>query len=90
MSESSCIYYCKSLIEIINEFLFFFFFFIDFSYGDNATFSSPVDVRNQVQNGNIQLTSGNSNYSSGSGGDSPTSLSPGKKNIFKKKALFIL
>jgi len=48
-----------------------------------------VDVRNQVQNGNIQLTSGNSNYSSGSGGDSPTSLSPGKKNIFKKKALFI-
>jgi len=57
------------------------FFFIDFSYGDNATFSPPMDVTNQIRNENIQLTSGNSNYSSGSGGDSPTSLSPGKKII---------
>jgi hypothetical protein len=46
-----------------------------FSYGDNGTFSPPMDVTNQIQNG-IQHTSGNSNYSSGSGGDSPTSLSP--------------
>jgi hypothetical protein len=38
-----------------------------------------MDVTNQIQNG-AQHTSGNSNYSSGSGGDSPTSLSPGKNN----------
>ena len=37
-----------------------------------------MDITNQIQNGNIQLTSGNSNYSDGSGDDSPTSLSPGK------------
>lgn len=55
------------------------FLFVDFSYGDNGTFSPPMDVTNQMQNSNIQLTSGNSNYSSGSGGDSPTSLSPGRK-----------
>ncbi|CAF3564848.1 unnamed protein product [Adineta steineri] len=48
----------------------------NFSYGDNGTFSPPMDVTNQIQNGAIQHTSGNSNYSSGSGGDSPTSLSP--------------
>ncbi|CAF0919148.1 unnamed protein product [Adineta steineri] len=46
-----------------------------FSYGDNGTFSPPMDVTNQIQNG-MQHASGNSNYSSGSGGDSPTSLSP--------------
>ncbi len=62
-------------------------FFVDFSYGDNGTFSPPMDVTNQIQNGNIQLASGNSNYSSGSGGDSPTSLSPGKKN---RKEFFLL
>ncbi len=55
-------------------------FFVGFSYGENGTFSPPMDVTNQIQNDNIQLTSGNSNYSSGSGDDSPTSLSPGKKN----------
>ncbi|CAF1423776.1 unnamed protein product [Rotaria magnacalcarata] len=48
----------------------------NFSYGDNGTFSPPMDVSNQIQNGALQHTSGNSNYSSGSGGDSPTSLSP--------------
>jgi len=47
-----------------------------------------MDVTNQMQNGNIQLTSGNSNYSSGSGGDSPTSLSPGKKNKINRKRIF--
>jgi hypothetical protein len=46
-----------------------------FSYGDNGTFSPPTDVTNQIQNG-LQHTNGNSNYSSGSGGDSPNSLSP--------------
>ncbi|CAF0933000.1 unnamed protein product [Rotaria sordida] len=46
-----------------------------FSYGDNGTFSPTMDATNQIQNG-IQHTSGNSNYSSGSGGDSPNSLSP--------------
>jgi len=46
-----------------------------FSYGDNGTFSPPMDVTNQMHNG-TQHTSGNSNYSSDSGGDSPTSLSP--------------
>lgn len=46
----------------------------NFSYGDNGTFSPPMDVTNQLQNG-IQHN-GNSNYSSESGGDSPTSLSP--------------
>ncbi|UJR21430.1 hypothetical protein I4U23_024516 [Adineta vaga] len=46
-----------------------------FSYGDNGAFSPPMDVTNQMQN-SIQHISGNSNYSSGSGGDSPTSLSP--------------
>jgi len=45
-----------------------------YSYGD-GTFSPPTDITNQIQNG-MQHTSGNSNYSSGSGGDSPTSLSP--------------
>ncbi|CAF2412536.1 unnamed protein product [Rotaria sp. Silwood2] len=44
-----------------------------FSYGDNGTFSPTMDVANQTQN-EIQHTSGNSNYSSGSGGDSPNSL----------------
>ncbi len=39
-----------------------------------------MDGNNQIQNG-MQHTSGNSNYSSGSGGDSPTSLSPGKKKF---------
>ena len=52
---------------------------LDFSYGDNGTFSPTMDVTNQIQNG-MQHTSGNSNYSSGSGGDSPTSLSPSKCN----------
>ncbi|CAF0826566.1 unnamed protein product [Adineta ricciae] len=47
-----------------------------FSYGDNGAFSPPMDVGSQLQNGTIQITSGNSNYSSGSGGDSPSSLSP--------------
>ncbi|CAF0892016.1 unnamed protein product [Rotaria sp. Silwood1] len=46
-----------------------------FSYGDNGTFSPSMDVTNQMQNG-MQHISGNSNYSSGSGGDSPNSLSP--------------
>ncbi len=54
------------------------FIYLGFSYGD-GTFSPPMDVTNQIQNG-AQHTSGNSNYSSGSGGDSPTSLSPGKNN----------
>jgi hypothetical protein len=49
-----------------------------------------MDVTNQIQNGSIQLTSGNSNYSSGSGGDSPTSLSPGKKNKTYRKIIFVL
>jgi hypothetical protein len=44
-----------------------------------------MDVTNQIQNGPIQHTSGNSNYSSGSGGDSPTSLSPGMKKLNKSK-----
>jgi hypothetical protein len=57
--------------------------FLGFSYGDNGTFSPPIDVTNQIQNGALQHTSANSNYSSGSGGDSPTSLSPGKKTINK-------
>jgi hypothetical protein len=50
---------------------------VGFSYGENGTFSPPMDVTNQMQNGAMQHTSGNSNYSSGSGGDSPESLSPG-------------
>jgi hypothetical protein len=66
---------------------YFFFIYLAFSYGDNGTFSPPMDVNNQTQNG-IQHTSGNSNYSSGSGGESPTSLSPGKINIKNKKDLF--
>jgi hypothetical protein len=48
-----------------------------------------MDVNNQTQNG-IQHTSGNSNYSSGSGGESPTSLSPGKINIKKKNRFFFI
>lgn len=49
-----------------------------------------MDVANQLQNGTIQLTSGNSNYSSGSGGDSPSSLSPGRVSYFvKTKDLFL-
>jgi hypothetical protein len=80
MSESSCIEILKQLFLII-----LFNIYLDFSYGDNGTFSPPMDVTNQMQHGNIQLASGNSNYSSGSGGDSPTSLSPGKKNEDKKK-----
>jgi len=63
--------------------------FLDFSYGDNGTFSPPMDVTNQIQNGNIQLASGNSNYSSGSGGDSPTSLSPGRKTIQMRFVVFV-
>ena len=61
------------------------FFLLGFSYGDNGAFSPPMDVTNQMPNG-IQHTSGNSNYSSGSSADSPTSLSPGnlaKKNLFR-------
>lgn len=42
-----------------------------------------MDVSNQIQNMN-----GNSNYSSGSGGDSPNSLSPGKKSPTKMKSSF--
>jgi hypothetical protein len=84
MSESSCIE-----IEKNDRILFSFFFSLDFSFGDNGTFSPPIDVTNQIQNGNLQLTSGNSNYSSGSGGDSPTSLSPGKKNkTYREKKHF--
>ena len=52
---------------------------LGFSYGDNGNFSPPMDVTNQMQNG-INHASVNSNYSSGSGGDSPNSLSPGKIN----------
>jgi hypothetical protein len=51
--------------------------YLGFSYGDNGTFSPHMDVTNQIQNG-IQHPNGNSNYSSGSGEDSPTSLSPSK------------
>lgn len=47
-----------------------------FSYGDNGTFSPPMDVGNPMANGNHPHQSVHSNYSSGSGGDSPTSLSP--------------
>lgn len=47
-----------------------------FSYSDNGTFSPPMDVTNHMVNGTLQHASVNSNYSSGSGGDSPTSLSP--------------
>jgi hypothetical protein len=43
-----------------------------------------MDVTNQIQNGNIQHGRENSNYSSGSEGDSPTSLSPGKINKYPK------
>jgi hypothetical protein len=43
-----------------------------------------MDVTNQIQNG-MQHTSGNSNYSSGSGGESPTSLSPGNKKKTRMK-----
>lgn len=69
--------------------IWFSFLFLDFSYGDNGTFSPPMDVTNQTQNSNIQLTSGNSNYSSGSGGDSPTSLSPGRKMKLDEKSIII-
>ncbi len=47
-----------------------------------------MDVTNQIQNGPIQHTSGNSNYSSGSGGDSPTSLSPGMEKLNKINLYF--
>ncbi len=75
MSESSC-----RILFHINKRNKPFIFYLGFSYGDNGTFSPPMDGNNQIQNG-MQHTSGNSNYSSGSGGDSPTSLSPGKKEI---------
>ena len=78
MSESSCI----GIFNLLNQLIFSVS--IDFSYGDNGTFSPPMDVTNQMQHGNIQHASGNSNYSSGSGGDSPTSLSPGKKQRKEK------
>lgn len=65
------------------------FVYLGFSYGDNGTFSPPMDVTNQMQNG-LQHTSGNSNYSSGSGGDSPTSLSPGKENEFILACFYLI
>lgn len=55
------------------------FYYLGFSYGDNGNFSPPMDVTNQIQNG-MNHPSVNSNYSSGSGGDSPNSLSPGKND----------
>ncbi len=67
----------------------YFFIYLGFSYGDNGTFSPPMDVTNQMQNG-IQHTSGNSNYSSGSGGDSPTSLSPSKINKYENNSFFFI
>ena len=74
MSESSEIEHGKVQLKSMPNFVF-----VGYSYGDNGTFSPPMDVTNQIQNGALQHTSGNSNYSSGSGGDSPTSLSPGMK-----------
>ena len=75
MSESSCMQDDEETRALRNDALFSR---LGFSFSDNGTFSPPMDVTNQIQNGTLQHASVNSNYSSGSGDDSPGSLSPGK------------
>lgn len=82
MSESSC--KIRIQLRIPNDFYFFVTIILGFSYSDNGTFSPPMDVTNHMVNGTLQHASVNSNYSSGSGGDSPTSLSPGEKYFFQR------